>query len=286
MNPEQKASHPPEEQSEPPNDDPALLSEARAALASAKYHQAFHAAVLACKQAPLTIKPWGVLIRIVSKQLVANPLKSLAFLSRKLLGNRLYHTLLTAAIRRKIPYARKFYWNVRATDLDERWRHETSDYSLVEKLLRELKPARILDIGCGRGRLFPVYDKLRIPEVVGQDIARQALKIAHNRYHFSNITITRTPVVALDFPSRYFDLVICNRVLQHIPPDEIKPVIQKLTTLGKDIYVNEMTTTDYAPESFYLFLHDYRALFALYDFAPVQSGRLGPKTWFVFTKTA
>jgi len=142
----------------------------------------------------------------------------------------------------------------------------------------------VLDIGCGSGRLFPLYNDLKIKEVIAQDVSSKALKIAKDRYRFSNIKLTNKDILDLNFPKHYFDLIISNRVLQHIPHDEIEVVVKKLTGLGNYVYINEMSDSDYTGESFYLFKHDYIALFNKLGFKITQKGLIGRQTWFLFGK--
>ena len=78
------------------------------------------------------------------------------------------------------------YWNHRAFDVDKKWGREKNDYALLREIILSFKPHSVLDIGCGSGRLFPLYNDLKIREVVCRDISNKTLKIAKDRYRFSN----------------------------------------------------------------------------------------------------
>ena len=242
----------------------------------------------------LNYHAWSMLMKIIAKDIKDNPTKLITTTLKFLIhiGNNLRQRIIKAAVSRNILRSRKMYWNHRSSDIDEKGGTEKDDYALLSKIILSLKPRRILDIGCGSGRLFPLYKDLKIKEVVGQDVSSKALKIAKDRYRFSNIKTTNQHILNLNFPMHYFDLIISNRVLQHIPHDEIEVVIKKLTELGDYVYINEMSDSDYTGESFYLFKHDYIELFNKYDFKVIQKGLLEVldaqclvrQTWFLFGK--
>lgn len=176
------------------------------------------------------------------------------------------------------------YWNQRASDIDRKWGREKHDYVLLSRVISFVKPRRLLDFGCGSDRLFPLYNNLKIKEVIGQDGSSEALKIAEDRYHFPNVKTVKQGILETNFPSQSFDLVVSDRVLQNIPHSDIEKVIKKLTDLGKNIYINEMYDSDFSSESFYMFKHNYVKLFDKYGFKVIRKGLLGKQTWFLFGK--
>jgi len=192
--------------------------------------------------------------------------------------------LVETGMSLNVPGSDKIYWNRRAHDIDEKWGGERDDYELLREIITSFKLDRLLDFGCGSGRLFPLYHELGIPEVVAQDISNKALRIAKNRYRFSNIKITNDDILAFNFNKNYFDIIISNRVLQHISPDKIANVIEKLTELGEVIYINELGDNDYSHDSFYIFKHNYLELFDKYNCKVFQKGMIGKKTWYLFKK--
>jgi len=176
------------------------------------------------------------------------------------------------------------YWEGRAADIDEKWGRGEGDFPIVAEVISSLGPERILDVGCGSGRLFPLYDQFRIQKVVGQDIATKALQIAKERYRFASITVTNESILSLDYPMEYFDLIVSNRVLQHVSPKEIGAVLKKLTKLGKHLYINELTDSDDLEETFYMHRHDYCALLARQGFVAAKSGKIGLQNWYLFAR--
>ena len=142
------------------------------------------------------------------------------------------------------------------------------DYEVLKSILTSIVPSRVLDFGCGNGRLFPLYQNLNIREIVGQDISGESLNLARMHHNYENVKLLNIPVDKLDFSDYYFNIVICNRVLQHIPPSTIEQTIKKLCRLGKFIYVNEISDSDGLPLdcNYFLFLHDYINLFKNFGF--------------------
>ncbi len=120
--------------------------------------------------------------------------------------------------------------------------------------------------------------------MVGQDISIKALRIAADRYKFPNIKTTNKHVLDLEYPAQYFDMIISNRVLQHVPPGKIEEIIKKIVLIGKNIYINELTDSDGLNETFFMFKHDYTNLFSRYGFRVCRNGLLGRQTWFLFRK--
>jgi len=255
-----------------------------AAFALGECRRAFNYAIRSLSWYMLNYHAWSALIKIMAKEFRGNPTELIITMHKSLIhiNNNLRRRIIEAAVSLNIPWSHKMYWNHRASDIDEKWGTEKDDYALLSKIVLFLKPRRILDIGCGGGRLFPLYNNLKIEEVIGQDISSKALKIAKVRYHFPNIKTTNQDILEMNFSSQHFDLIVSNRVLQHIPHNEIEMVIKKLTDLGKNVYINEMSESDYTGESFHMFKHNYVKLFNKYDFKVIQRGLLGKQTWFLF----
>lgn len=104
--------------------------------------------------------------------------------------------------------------------------------------------------------------------------------------NYQNIRLLSIPITDLDFPQSYFDLIISNRVLQHIPPNSIESTMRTICRLGRFIYINELSDTDAGSPNPYMFQHDYVQLFGLFGLVVKNSGFFGKQTWFLFTKIA
>lgn len=177
---------------------------------------------------------------------------------------------------------RNRYWNKRAPDVHAVYGRETSDFIILERLISSIMPRNVLDIGCGSGRLFPLYIKMGINEAVGQDVSVAALEIAGQNHYSPKIQTINKSILELNYPLCYFDLIVSNRVLQHIPPNQIERIIAKIVLLGKTIYINELSDSDGLEENFYMFIHNYEQFFGRYGLKSFRSGLLGRQTWSLF----
>lgn len=59
----------------------------------------------------------------------------------------------------------------------------------VTEVLKEAGAQRVLDLGCGEGKLLrKLLSEKQFTEIVGMDVAHQTLKIAHDRLHLDRMT--------------------------------------------------------------------------------------------------
>lgn len=206
---------------------------------------------------------------------------------RKIL-NRLFTILFRWLVGYKISLLRKAFWNLNAKNIDNKWGKSRADYNVLKTIITSINPKRILDVGCGSGRLFRLYHSLGIREIVGQDISQSALYLARKQksYNCQNILLLNTPITKLNFPNSYFDLIICNRVLQHIPPNSIKSVIKAICMMASFVYINEISldTDEVSPVTPYIFKHKYISFFSNCDLMVKDRGFIGKQSWILFKK--
>ena len=127
----------------------------------------------------------------------------------------------------------------------------------AEKWLKKLpKIHDLLDIGCGSGRVFPLFAELNIPEVVGIDISSTAIRKVRP---FPNHKAVVMSVEELNFPPDYFDAAISNAVLRLIPHGaRITRAISNIAEQCKSVLLREPIR---GRESYCEYIHDYEALF-------------------------
>lgn len=89
--------------------------------------------------------------------------------------------------------------------------------SHIRRQLADMRVNRSLEIGCGFGRLSPVFAEFSADHVA-VDINAEALADAKATY--PQINFREASVTALPFPDDHFGLVTTWTVLQHIPPEQ------------------------------------------------------------------
>jgi tRNA (uracil-5-)-methyltransferase TRM9 len=79
--------------------------------------------------------------------------------------------------------------------------------------------SRVLDIGCGNGRFYPLLAERNV-DYTGIDNSVGLLAIAHEQHPF--VTFMHGDATKLPFPDRSFDTVFSFAVLHHIPSRELR----------------------------------------------------------------
>jgi ubiquinone/menaquinone biosynthesis C-methylase UbiE len=95
----------------------------------------------------------------------------------------------------------------------------------IRRLLAGIVVERSLEIGCGFGRLSPIFSEFSRHHI-GVDINQDALATARLSYpdlHFQGASVTSLP-----FVEESFDLVTTWTVLQHIPPARMHEAVEEL----------------------------------------------------------
>jgi SAM-dependent methyltransferase len=95
----------------------------------------------------------------------------------------------------------------------------SSDYRAVVPVLAKLKGYRLLDLGCGYGRLAPLLSAFDCAEYLGVDRVGGRIEYARGRYGSGVCRFEEAD--ALEFrPGPRFDVVWTSNVLQHFPLDD------------------------------------------------------------------
>jgi ubiquinone/menaquinone biosynthesis C-methylase UbiE len=191
-----------------------------------------------------------------------------------------------------MPYAKKLYWNLRAHDIHDKWGEGRNDFSVIRRVVDRVKPATLLDIGCGSGRCFSLYQEMHIPVVVGQDISSNALEICKKKHPELQYQIVCCDITKLPFKENHFDLIISTRVLAAVSTKDIADTMSTLCLIGHNIYLNEMTESDYNAPSTYWFKHNYDIYMRDHNFlvsekgiiSVVENGQTHEQTWVLYTK--
>ncbi|MDO8513055.1 MAG: class I SAM-dependent methyltransferase [bacterium] len=108
-------------------------------------------------------------------------------------------------------------YNLIAYDFSSKRAYISQDILDLQKF--SSKGNRILDLGCGNGRLSEIFENSGI-EYIGVDISEKLIKIARSKYPNKSFQVVE--FFKLLFPDNYFDKVYCLSVLHHIPSLEYR----------------------------------------------------------------
>lgn len=104
-------------------------------------------------------------------------------------------------------------------------------YKGLFKMIKPLRPIKVLDIGCGEGFTLKKLEEKKIGKtLIGIDNSNAAIKIGKKIY--PHLDLRKGDIYQLDFKDGEFDLVICTEVLEHLKDPqsallEIKRVSKK-----------------------------------------------------------
>lgn len=76
----------------------------------------------------------------------------------------------------------------------------------------------LLDLGCGDGRLVPMWQAITGAEAHGLELSPQAVERAQAMFPF--IRYKEGDATQTGYDSEYFDIIICHEVLEHIEVQE------------------------------------------------------------------
>ncbi|MCX6808699.1 MAG: class I SAM-dependent methyltransferase [Candidatus Berkelbacteria bacterium] len=90
--------------------------------------------------------------------------------------------------------------------------------------LKELKKYtrdgdRVLDLGCGNGRLSKIFDELNV-NYLGLDDSEELIQLAKERHPKRNFAVTKP--LKFDLPDNSIDVCYCLAVFHHIPSTELR----------------------------------------------------------------
>lgn len=142
--------------------------------------------------------------------------------------------------------------------------HTWTDQAAIFRALRDFQPERILDAGCGDGRMFPFLLEAR--EVVACDPCEEML--AHARktgyvetHGYELVKIDRYDGT-LPFEDSEFDLAISVSVLLHVLPADIEFAISELVRVARRVLVITYYENREQALAEHNFKHDYPKIFS------------------------
>lgn len=104
---------------------------------------------------------------------------------------------------------------------EENYKELISSDSLLKEHLGNFSDKKVLDIGCGAGRLTEFFSK-EFAHATGVDISEKMVAEATKRLeHIKNVTFVANDGQNHPFPDNNFDLVFSYIVFQHMPSREV-----------------------------------------------------------------
>jgi ubiquinone/menaquinone biosynthesis C-methylase UbiE len=106
----------------------------------------------------------------------------------------------------------------------------------ISKVIKEFyRPGmKILDVGCGAGHYLVSLRKIVDPNIsyTGLDPTKYYLDLAEKAFGES-ATFKQGGIFDIPFPDSSFDIVICNHVILHMPPENINKAFKELIRVSK-----------------------------------------------------
>ncbi len=87
---------------------------------------------------------------------------------------------------------------------------EIKSLSILKKIIT--RNNRILDVGCGKGRIIEELKKVRGTEVFGIDVSRKSVDICKKK----GLNVKRADAEKMPFPSSSFEIVYAGEVIEHL----------------------------------------------------------------------
>jgi 3' terminal RNA ribose 2'-O-methyltransferase Hen1 len=106
----------------------------------------------------------------------------------------------------------------------------TQRYQVVVEALRETNATRVLDLGCGEGRLLRELMRIKtLRTILGVDVSHRALEIASRRLRLERLPATQAARVQLQHGSlvyrnenwKGYDAATIVEVIEHLDPDRL-----------------------------------------------------------------
>jgi SAM-dependent methyltransferase len=98
--------------------------------------------------------------------------------------------------------------------------------AIVPLVMELVKPASVLDVGCGLGTWLAAFGEVGVCDVLGMDgdyVDRAKLKIPADRFRPADLSSPANP-------GRTFDLAVCLEVAEHLPEKSSQKLVELLTT--------------------------------------------------------
>ena len=174
------------------------------------------------------------------------------------------------------------YWENRGRQYDKEWtlleQLTTEHENVLRTLLRQIKPAAVLEVGVGTGRVSDIIQS----QYYSIDFSKSMLLNAKQKGYDDLIL---ADVQRLPFREDAFTCILACEVFQHIA--NIDEVVRECSRVAKFVICLEHDEEESLETASHCFQHDYRhhfgTLFDLLKEIPTR-GRYRPETAFLFKR--
>ena len=185
----------------------------------------------------------------------------------------------------------EIYWNDKSkiwaragwyADMAKKWGKNDlwEDAHWIGDMIVKYKPTSLLDVGCGSGRLFQLWNGLGIKDVEGIEYSKLIFdSVKQNEF---NVKVHNMSIIDQSVP-RKFDMVFNTQVLLHIPPQHIEKTFANMIKMSNKylamIVWYEVKRINKDKASSYKkygnsFSHDYPALFKQFNLKVIEESNI------------
>lgn len=162
-------------------------------------------------------------------------------------------------------YPEESYWN---SDINP----DKAFGYIYNLILKEKTKGKILDIGAGNGLLLTKFKKKEGWKVSGVELSKHAVGVAKKRF---GITLKKGDFLDYKYPSKYFDVVVLNNVLEHLYKP--KETLKKISKVIRDDGVLVIAVPNMESVGLAIFRENWHALQPprhLYHFSPATLSQM------------
>jgi len=99
-------------------------------------------------------------------------------------------------------------------------------------------PIRILDIGCGPGKLYGLLDQRFPIDYLGCEIQPDFIETARSRYgHRPNFKLTDQSITSGAVPFSGYDLITALETLEHIPEHDVVRLVEAIAAVRPALFI-------------------------------------------------
>lgn len=121
-----------------------------------------------------------------------------------------------------------------------------ADFILYEAIVKATKPSNLLEVGCGMGRLFPIYLD-NVKEIYGLDISDKMILSAKQK--FSSVNLIVSDMLSFNIDKKFDLIVVSNSLLKHLKNNEDR--LLAITKMKEHLSENGIIIFDHSAYLYY-----------------------------------